>query len=164
MPSSSPILLLPHVGSFCPFLWAFLCHVWVLLLPFVGCFWWSFSRSMWVFGSQRALQQPLGFGRQWGFLLIRDFISYPLGDLGVTLSTPFEEPLQNRLAFVCHGADSPSYWLLGWDLVSIPPIELLKLLSCLLLCICCWFLCSYIWIHVWCFVFFSVKLCMYVIM
>ena len=150
MPSSSPILLLPHVGSFCPFLWAFLCPVWVLLLPFVGCFLLFFFRSMCVFGSRRALQQLRGFGRQWGFLPVWAFLGYPLGDLGVNLSTPFEEPLQNRMAFVCHRADLPSYWLLGWDLVSIPPIELLKLFV-LLVVFCCWFLCLYIWSHVWCF-------------
>jgi hypothetical protein len=36
------------------------------------------------------------------------------------------------MAFVCHGTDSSSYWLLEWDRVSIPTIELLKLLSCYL--------------------------------
>ena len=201
MLSSSSILFLFHVGSFCPFLWVFLYPVWVLLLPFVGCLWrfswvirhlcgsspfvcwypwWFFSRSMWLSCSRRVLQQSRRFGRQWGFLPVRDFLGYPLEDLGINLSNPFEEPLQNQMAFVFHGTDS-SYCLLGWDLVSIPTIELLKLLSCYLyddlldLCfvlllvvvcllyICCWFLCLYIWLHVWCFVFFSVKLCLYIV-
>jgi hypothetical protein len=56
------------------------------------------------------------------------------------------------MAFVCHGTDSSSYCLLGWDLVSIPTIELLKLLSCylyddlldlcfVLFCYLLWFVC-----------------------
>ena len=156
---------LPFVGCLWWFSWVVrhLCG----LSPFVcWCPWWFFSRSMWVSCSWRALQQPRRFGRQWRFLPVRDFLGYLLGDLGVNLSTPFEEPLQNRMTFVCHGIDSSSYWLLEWDRVSIPTIELLKLLSCylhddlldlcfvllfvvvFLLCICCWFMCLYIRLHV----------------
>ena len=70
------------------------------------------------------------------------------------------------MAFVCHGTDSSSYWLLGWDLVSIPTIELLKLLSCLLWFVVVYLLLVSVFVYLtpcWCFVFFSVKLCLYVV-
>uniref|UniRef100_A0A2N9J6Z9 Uncharacterized protein n=1 Tax=Fagus sylvatica TaxID=28930 RepID=A0A2N9J6Z9_FAGSY len=73
MPSSSPILLLPHVD---------LCG--------------SLVHDE-LFNSRGG---SVGSGDS---SLVRDFLGYPLGDLGVNLSTPFEEPLQNRMAFVCHG-------------------------------------------------------------